>query len=50
VYLSGVESLLTDAAQALLDAKTTKYPQTVNRVVQCDQESRIGFVAERQGH
>jgi len=49
VYLSGVESLLTDAAQALLDAKSTKYPQTVNPsgVVQCDQKSRIGFVNER---
>jgi len=33
VFISGVESLLTDAAQALLDAKTTKYPQTVNRAV-----------------
>lgn len=33
VYLSGMESLLTDVAQALLDAKTTKYPQTVNRAV-----------------
>jgi len=33
VYLSGVESLLTDATQALLDAKSTKYPQTVNRAV-----------------
>ena len=33
VYLSGLESLLTDAAQALLDAKETKYPQTVNRAV-----------------
>lgn len=33
VYLSGMESLLTDVAQALLDAKETKYPQTVNRSV-----------------
>jgi hypothetical protein len=33
VYLSGLESLLTDAAQAQLDAKETKYPQTVNRAV-----------------
>lgn len=33
VYLSGLESLLTDMAQTLLDAKTTKYPQTVNRAV-----------------
>lgn len=33
VYLSGLESLLTDAAQAQLDAKNTKYPQTVNRAV-----------------
>ena len=33
VYLSGLESLLTDAAQAQLDAKNTQYPQTVNRAV-----------------
>jgi hypothetical protein len=33
VFLSGLESLLTDAAQAQLDAKKTKYPQTVNRAV-----------------
>ena len=33
VYLSGMESILTDAAQAQLDAKHTKYPQTVNRAV-----------------
>ena len=33
VYLSGLESLLTDTAQAQLDAKTTQYPQTVNRAV-----------------
>lgn len=33
VYLSGLESLLTDAAQAQLDAKKAKYPQTVNRAV-----------------
>lgn len=33
VYLSGLESLLTDTAQAILDAKDTKYPQTVNRAV-----------------
>lgn len=33
VYLSGLESLLTDAAQAQLTAKKTKYPQTVNRAV-----------------
>jgi hypothetical protein len=33
VYLSGLESLLTDAAQAKLDAKQTRYPQTVNRAV-----------------
>jgi hypothetical protein len=33
VYLSGLESLLTDTAQAMLDAKDTKYPQTVNRAV-----------------
>jgi hypothetical protein len=33
VYLSGLESLLTDAAQVQLDAKKTKYPQTVNRAV-----------------
>lgn len=33
VYLSGLESLLTDSAQAALDSKNTKYPQTVNRAV-----------------
>jgi hypothetical protein len=33
VYLSGLESLLTDTAQAMLDTKATKYPQTVNRAV-----------------
>ena len=33
VYLSGLESLLTDTAQAQLDAKNTQYPQTVNRAV-----------------
>jgi len=31
--LSGLESLLTDTAQMMLDAKTTQYPQTVNRAV-----------------
>lgn len=33
VYLTGLESLLTDAAQAQLEAKTTQHPQTVNRAV-----------------
>lgn len=33
VYLSGLESLLTDSAQAHLDARNTKYPQIVNRAV-----------------
>jgi hypothetical protein len=33
VYVSSLESLLTDAAQAQLNAKHTKYPQTVNRAV-----------------
>jgi hypothetical protein len=33
VYLSGLESLLTDTAQTMLDAKVTKYPQKVNRAV-----------------
>ena len=33
VYLSGLESLLTDTAQAMLDTKATQYPQTVNRAV-----------------
>jgi len=28
-----LESLLTGTAQAMLDAKATKYPQTVNRAV-----------------
>lgn len=33
VYLSGLESLLTDTAQSMLDTKATQYPQTVNRSV-----------------
>jgi len=33
VYLTGLESILTDAAQKQLDSKETKYPQTVNRSV-----------------
>ena len=33
VYLTGLESILTDSAQKQLDAKETKYPQTVNRSV-----------------
>lgn len=33
VYLTGLESLLTDAAQAQLEAKTTQHPQTVNRAI-----------------
>jgi len=33
VYLTGLESILTDAAQKQLNAKETKYPQTVNRCV-----------------
>ncbi|BCG65167.1 MAG: transposase, IS4 family [Methyloprofundus sp.] len=33
VYLTGLESILTDAAQKQLDAKETKYPQIVNRSV-----------------
>ena len=33
IYLSGLESLLTDTAQTMLDAKVTKYPQKVNRAV-----------------
>lgn len=33
VYLTGLESLLTGTAQARLDAKATKHPQTVNRAV-----------------
>jgi len=33
VYLSGMESLLTESAQTQLDAKNTQYPQTVNRAV-----------------
>lgn len=39
VYLSGLESLLTDTAQAMLDAKDTKYPQTVNRAVSFNKEA-----------
>jgi hypothetical protein len=33
VYLTGLESLLTETAQAPLDAKATRHPQTVNRAV-----------------
>lgn len=33
VYLTGLESILTDAAQKQLDSKKTKYPQSVNRAV-----------------
>jgi hypothetical protein len=33
VYLSGLESILTAAAQDLLDAKETRHPQAVNRAV-----------------
>jgi hypothetical protein len=33
LYLSGLESVLTGQAQALLDAKNTQYPQKVNRAV-----------------
>ena len=33
VYLSGLESLLTEDAQAQLDAKPTRHPQRVNRAV-----------------
>ena len=33
VYLSGLESILTAPAQAKLDAKEVRHPQTVNRAV-----------------
>jgi Transposase DDE domain len=33
VYLLGLESILTDSAQAQLDAKDTRHPQKVNRAV-----------------
>jgi hypothetical protein len=33
VYLTGLESILTDSAQARLDAKEVRHPQTVNRAV-----------------
>ncbi len=33
VFLSGLESILTQDAQAQLDAKTVKNPQPVNRMV-----------------
>ena len=33
VYLTGVETILTGAAQVQLDAKETRHPQTVNRAV-----------------
>lgn len=33
VYLTGLESVLTDAAQAQLDAKNTRFPHKVNRSV-----------------
>lgn len=33
VYLTGLESIVTEAAQTHLDAKETRHPQTVNRAV-----------------
>lgn len=33
IYLTGIESILTDAAQAQLDDRNTRHPQTVNRAV-----------------
>jgi hypothetical protein len=33
IYLTGIESVLTDAAQAQLDGRNTRHPQTVNRAV-----------------
>lgn len=33
LYLCGLESMLTDTAQAILNSKLTQYPQTVNRAV-----------------
>jgi hypothetical protein len=33
IYLSGLESILTDSAQALLDGEATLHPQKVNRRV-----------------
>jgi hypothetical protein len=33
VYLTGLESILTETAQAQFDAKPTRHPQTVNRAV-----------------
>jgi hypothetical protein len=33
IYLTGLESILTDTAQAHLDDRNTRHPQTVNRAV-----------------
>ena len=33
IYLTGLESVLTDTAQACLDNRNTRHPQTVNRAV-----------------
>jgi hypothetical protein len=33
IYLTGLESVLTDTAQACLDDRNTRHPQTVNRAV-----------------
>jgi hypothetical protein len=33
IYLTGIESVLTDAAQAQLNDRNTRHPQTVNRAV-----------------
>jgi hypothetical protein len=33
LYLCGLESMLTDTAQTILNSKLTRYPQTVNRAV-----------------
>jgi hypothetical protein len=43
VYLSGMESMLTDTAQATLDAKETKHRQKVNRAVSFNAIKNLAF-------
>ncbi len=43
VYLSGMESMLTDTAQASLDAKETKHRQKVNRAVSFNAIKNLAF-------
>ena len=52
VYLTGLETILTEAAQAQLDAKATRSSPDgqSGRLLQCHQAPRPGPVVERLGH